>query len=161
MHTQKPSPLLCSKILFISLYCPNQSLVSLTAFNIQHCKMVHEAFVSILHVCEFVRGCVWACMVSLKVELDGCKLPLTPNLILRREAGDKYFKVILFALCCLVPGALTIIGIYACLTRDFRTELHCLLYSLPIGASQEMKDNWQRLCSGHTEPCVFMCLNKH
>lgn len=81
-------------------------------------------------VCVLVRGCVWARMLPHKVELDSCELPLTPNLILRSEVGDKYFKVILFALCCLVPGALTIIGIYACLTRGFRTELHRLLLTL-------------------------------
>lgn len=64
------------------------------------------------------------------LDQDSCELPPTPNLILQSEVGDKYFKVILFALCCLVPGAMTIIGIYACLTRGFRTELHRLLLTV-------------------------------
>lgn len=46
-HIHVHTPLPCSKILLISLYCPNQSLASLTVFNIQHCKMVHEPFVSV------------------------------------------------------------------------------------------------------------------
>lgn len=83
-----------------------------------------------MRVCVSLRGCVWACMLSHRADLDSCELPPTPNLILRSEVGDKYFKVILFALCCLVPGALTIIGIYACLTRGFRTELHRLLLTV-------------------------------
>lgn len=76
--------------------------------------------------------CAGCAFFHRKVELDCCELPPTQNLILRSEAGDKYFKVILFALCCLVPGALTIIGIYACLTRGFRTESHRLLLPLRL-----------------------------
>lgn len=70
------------------------------------------------------------CVPLHMLDLDSCELPPTPNLILQSEVGDKYFKVILFALCCLVPGAMTIIGIYACLTRGFRTELHRLLLTV-------------------------------